>query len=327
MTGAFTQRAAGRLYEVSRDSYAPALATFAAEWLDEVARQTDGVAVCLARDGLAPFLAARTLLRVHPRRFRGIHSRNVRLAHVSRPLAQRAAADVGQAALLRGYLRGCGVPEKAPLIVVDIGIHGSIQDSLQQIYPERTVNGRYLLLRRRAGDPNGTHKRGFLADLDVAHSTQLKIASLPPPPGWEIGGRLRRGDPLFLRARSIYVLEDLWNGLGESAAGLAACGERVKILRHKPEQTLVLPVAPPLITPSERVAMKRAALRGIVDGVAVHKGQFDGKFSGGASVPPAAERLAAWLGSLDHPAAIDAQILDALVRRRSSQGHPEESDT
>jgi hypothetical protein len=213
------------------------------------------------------------------------------------------------------------------LLVVDIGIHGSIQDSLQQIYPERAVNGRYLLLRRRDGDPNGAHKRGFLADLDVAPSVPLKIASLPPPPDWKIGGKLRRGDPLFLRARSIYVLEDLWNGLGESAVGLAACGERVKVLRRKAEQALVLPVAPPFITATERVAMKRAALRGIVDGVTVHKGQLDGKFSEGGSVPLSAERLAAWLGSLDHPAAIDAQILDALVRQRSSQGHPEDSDT
>ncbi len=312
-------REARRLYEVSRDRYAPALAAFAAEWLDELAQQPDGVAVCLARDGLAPFLAARTLLRVHSRRFRGVHGRKVRLAYVSRPIARGAATDARQAALLDRYLRGQGVTECNPLTLVDIGIHGSIQDCLQQIYPGRVVSGRYLVLRRRSGDPNGARKRGFLADLDVTPRRPLDIEqSWPPPPGWELGGRLRRGDPLFLRPRSVYVLEDLWNGVGGPAEGFEAPSPArggewggVAVRRRRAEPVLVLPPGP-AITPAEGAAIKRAALRGIVDGVAVQGGRREDAAASGAT-----RALAAWLGGLDDPALVaeDARIVRALVRQ------------
>ncbi len=311
---------AQRLYEVSRDRYAPVLAAFATEWLDELARQPNGVAICLGRDGLAPFLAARTLLRIYPRRFRDVHPRRVQLAYLSRPLVQSAVADLGQAALLDRYLRGRGVTEGKPLTLVDVGIHGSIQDGLRRIYPRRAVSGRYLVLRRRSGDSNGAFKRGFLADLDVAPRSPLEIGrSWPPPPGWELGGTLRCGDPLFLRPRSVHVLEDLWNGVGEAAEGLRVSdkSERVMVVRCRADQVLTLPPGP-TITPMQRVVIKRAALRGVVDGVA--QGRPEGE---AGDISEATRGLAAWLGQLDNPAPVDAHILRALVRR-GRQGQAEE---
>jgi len=321
-----TERAARRLYEVSRDLYAPVLAAFAVEWLDDLARRPDGVALCLGRDGLTPFLTARTLLRTYPRRFRGIHPRRVQLAYVSRSLARGAVADVSQTALLDRYLRGrCGGSE-LPLTLVDVGIHGSIQNCLQRIYPGREVRGRYLVLRRRDGDPHGARKRGFLADLDVAPRARLSIdASWPPPPGWQAGGTLRTGDPLFLRPSSVHVLEDLWNGVGEAVEGLreAARGGRVVAVRQRVDRVLALPPGPTL-TGVERVALKRIALRGVVDGVA-QAVRTDAP--PGVSADAAAHNLGRWLRGLEDPDPLDRYLLTALVRdgeRRS--GHADEPD-
>ncbi len=315
---------AQRLYEVSRDHYAPVLAAFATEWLDELARQPDGVAICLGRDGLAPFLAARTLLRVYPRRFCDIHPPSVQLAYLSRPLVRGAVADLGQAALLDQYLRARGVAEGKTITLVDVGIHGSIQDCLRRIYPRRAVSGRYLVLRRRSEDPNGAFKRGFLADLDVAPRCPLEIGRCwPPLPGWELGGTLRHGDPLFLRPRSVHVLEDLWNGVGEAAEGfqVLAGGERVMVARCRLDRVLALPPGP-TISPMQRIAIKRAALRGIVDGVA--QGRPDGN---PADVSETTRGLAAWLGELDSPTPIDAHILSALVRRNRHAHAQDDIDT
>ncbi len=306
-----TGRAARRLYEVSRDRYAPVLAAFAVEWLDELVRHPDDVAICLGRDGLAPFLAARVLLRIYPRRFRGVHPRRVQLAYVSRPLATGAVADAGQAMLLDRYLRGRGAAAKKSLTLVDVGIHGSIQDCLQRIYPGRRVRGRYLVLRRRDGDPHGARKRGFPSELDVAPRSLLAVEpSWPPPPGWELGGRLRGGDALFLRPRSIHVLEDLWNGVGEAAEGLrvAARNGRVVAVRRRVDQVLALPPESTM-TPVTRVMLKRAALRGVVDGVV--RGLRDDE---PGDISATAHGLAAWLRELEEPVPVDAHILRTLAR-------------
>ena len=324
-----TERAARRLYEVSRDHYAPVLAAFAAVWLAEIARRPDGVALCLGRDGLTPFLAARVLLRTTPRRFRGVHPRRVQLAYVSRPLARGAVADAAQAALLDRYLRGRGAAGGIPLTLVDVGIHGSIQDCLQRMYPGRHVRGHYLVLRRRDGDPHGSRKRGFLAELDVAPRSPLSIdPSWPPPPGAELGGTLRDGDPLFLRPRSVHVLEDLWNGVSEAAEGLqaAAHGGRVVAVRRRVDRVLTLPLGS-AISPRERIALKRAALRGVVDGVA--RGQWGdwGDAPSTVSVSAAAGGLGDWLRGLEDPDPLDRYILTALVRGDDRwSDHADESD-
>ncbi len=319
-----TGRAARRLYEVSRDLYAPVLAAFAVEWLDELARRPDDIAICLGRDGLAPFLAARMLLRTYPRRFRGVHSRRVQLAYVSRSLARGAVADVGQAVLLDWYLRGRGAAGRKPLMLVDVGIHGSIQDCLQRIYPGRPVHGRYIVLRRRDGDPHGARKRGFLAELDVASRSLLGIEpSLAPPSGWELGGTLRGGDALFLRPRSVHVLEDLWNGVGEAAEGLQVTARdgRVVAVRRRVDQVLALPPGP-AITPVTQVMLKRAALRGVVDGVA--RGRRDGEPD---NISVTAHGLAAWLRELEDPAPVDAHILRALVRKGGQEHAADDTET
>lgn len=307
---------ARRLYEVSRECYAPALAAFATRWLEELARQPCGVALCLGRDGLAAFLAARTLLRMHPRRFRRVPPSSVRLAYLSRPLVRDAACDPAQRGLLDRYLRARGVHEGRPLMLVDVGIHGSIQDCIQKIYRERAITGQYLVLRRRSDDANGATKHGFLVELDVAPQCALEIGqSLPALPSWDLGGIVRRGDPVFLRPQSVRVLEDLWNGVGDSAErfDVSAKGQSVTVVRSRLDQVIELPLQA-RITARQRIEYKCAALRGVVDGVAR---DWPG---GGRNERDATDGLAGWLGSLDDPSPIDARILGALVREGGLDG-------
>ena len=255
---------------------------------------------------------------MYPRRFRGVHPHRVQLAYISRALARCAVADLGQAALLDIYLRARGVTDAKPLVLVDVGIHGSIQDCLRQVYPRRTVSGRYLVLRRRSGDPNGAFKRGFLAELDVAPPCPLQIGpSAPPLPDSRLGGTLRRGDPLFLRPRSVHVLEDFWNGVSEGAERfqMSACGARVMVIRSRSDQVLALSPESTL-TPMHWAAIKRAALRGIVDGVA--QGRTEGA-QGDAH--DATSSLASWLGELERPDPLDAHLLSAFVRQGNQQVH------
>ncbi|HWE63262.1 MAG TPA: hypothetical protein VHB98_16220, partial [Chloroflexota bacterium] len=307
-----------RLYAVSRDLYAPVLAAFATEWLEGLVARPGTVAMCLGRDGIAAFVAARVLLRTRPERFHGVHPRQVRLAYISRGLANAAADDQGQATLLDRYLQAQGVRGTGALTVVDVGIHGSIQDALQRIYPSRPLHGHYLLLRRRAADRNGAAKRGFLAEVDVPPPAPLTVApSWPPPPAWDLGGTLRRGDPLFLRRRSVHVLEDLWNGVGESAEAwrTSASATRVETVRRRAQTIVALPPGP-LITSAEQVRLKRVALRGIADGVA-------------RTEPPTVERdyiggLGEWLRGLEYPDPLDRYILTALVRSGWQTGAADE---
>ncbi|WP_216324229.1 hypothetical protein [Deinococcus aestuarii] len=311
------ERCVRRLYEVSRDRYAPALAAFASGWLDDLGGETRGVVLCLGRDGIAPFVAAQTLLRALPRRFPGLHPRRVALAYVSRPLAQAAATDAAQARLLDRYLHGRGAGGDRPLTLVDVGIHGSIQDCLHRLYPGRSVRGHYLVLRRRHADPHGAAKRGFLAELDVAPPAALGLApSWPPPPGWEVGGTLRAGEVCFLRPRSIHVLEDLWNGVGGSAAGLREGGRGGRVVAVRAPEPPDLTLGAPPLPPHTRARLKRAALRGIADGVARlsrgHAPPGDG--------PGAVRELAAWFRDLDRPAPLDAHLLGLLVRHRAGGG-------
>lgn len=298
-----------RLYQVSRDYYAPALATFTTRWLDTLAYEPDSFAVCLARDGIASFAAARTLMRMHPRRFRHVHQKRVRLAYISRILAQGAVADSKQAFLLERYLHAQGVTRKCPLLLVDVGIHGSIQDCIQKLYRDRDVRGQYLVLRRRRDDPNGMCKEGFFADLDVAPPALFSVVpSSQLDPGWEVGGALRGGYTLFLRPRSIHILEDFWNGAGETAERFQTTKDgEVSVVRRKPTLSFT-GLQEKESYQKIRIFLKRAALRGVVDGVA----QIREPATQGSD---AISELAGWLEQLKNPNPTDAYLLRVLLRK------------
>lgn len=306
-------RSIERLHYVSRVLYAPALAAFTSEWLADLAQQRDGVALCLGRDGLSAFLAGRILLRMNAQQFGGLSPRRVRLAYVSRAYAAAAVGQPQQAALLDRYLQGQGIDHHKTLTLVDVGIHGSIQNALQQLYPNRRVSGRYLLLRRRANDPYGTAKQGFLAEVDVAPRLPVVVApSWSPQSDLEVGGTLRRGYPVFLRRQSVYVFEDMWNGVsyGADAWHVLASGT-VGVRRQRLDKVVSLPPGPHA-SPREQMVLKRTALRGVAEGVA--------RVAQRGLTPDAAhiaiDDLASWFEQLEDPDPVDAALLDLLVRHR-----------
>jgi hypothetical protein len=243
--------AAERLYTVSRDLYAPVLAAFAARCLDTLAARSRAINVCLARDGISAFVAQRVLLRLAPARFRRISPRRVRLVYLSRRLMDEALSVPATFRLADRYLRAAGLRRGASVTLVDVGIHGQLQDVLATCYPECSLRGEYLVYRRRPADVNAAFKRGLLA-----------------------------GDPhaadavCFLRRETIHLLEDLWSGVYESVDTLceelpcrpARSSRHVRRVRPRLYRLGERSVQP--LLGAELRRLKCAALRGVVDGVA-----------------------------------------------------------
>ncbi len=289
--------AAERLYTVSRDLYAPVLAAFAARCLDTLAGRPRAVNLCLARDGISAFVAQRLLLRLAPARFRRLSPRRVRLVYLSRRLMAEALADPATFRLVDRYLRAAGLRRGAAVTLVDVGIHGQIQDALAVRYPECALRGEYLVYRRRPADPNAALKRGLLAG-DPQASAAADAAC-------------------FLRRETIHLLEDLWNGVYES----------VDMLREEPlrrpahARRHARRVRPRLYRLGERSAysllsgelrrLKRAALRGVVDGVAL--GARGGALAG-EQLAEHVRRLSEWIGASRAPGSPDAWLWRALIR-------------
>jgi hypothetical protein len=288
-------RAAQYLYALSRDLYAPVLTAFAVRCLDDLRAKRGGLNICLARDGISPFLAQRVLLHVAPARFRGVVPRQVQLAYLSRQLVRDGSLCTVTRALVEGYLHDQGLRRTHAVTLVDMGIHGSIQDALQRWYPTHDIRGHYLIYHRRADDPNASRKRGFL-----------------------VGDPAAEDAASFLRREVIHLLEDLWSGVYESVTALrpaAALGRRVHVhpVLHRLGTCSRLRVRTITLR-----RLKRAALRGVVDGVAQAAGAGKiGHLRGVASrnqVTDQAQRLADWIASTREERSPDAWLWRALVR-------------
>lgn len=286
--------AAERLYRVSRDIYAPPLTAFAAQCLDTARERPAALNICLARDGVSPFLAQRALLRVAPARFAGMAPGQVRLAYLSRALTRQGSRSRRLRALIERYLWGGVAAPAGRLTLIDVGIFGSIQDEAQRWRPDLDIHGSYLIYHRRHDDHNAARKQGFLVGA-----------------GDDLGARR------LLHRQAIHLLEDLWSGVYESVTSL-----------HEPEATPYAPVHPVLerlgartpcaLRPVELWRLKRVALRGVVDGVTL--AARDGDLLGGDPVAArqwAAERtqrLAEWIASTRVPDSPDAWLWRALIR-------------
>lgn len=294
--------AAERLYTVSRDLYAPVLAAFAARCLDALAGRPRAVNLCLARDGISAFVAQRLLLRLVPARFRRLSPRRVRLVYLSRQLMSKALMDLRTFCLVDRYLRAAGLRRGAAVTLVDVGIHGQIQDALAVCYPECALRGEYLVYRRRPADVNAAYKRGLLAgDSQAAGAVDTAC---------------------FLRRETIHLLEDLWNGVYESVDAL--CEEPLR--RPARSSRRAHRVRPRLYRLGERSAfpllsgelrrLKRAALHGVVDGVeraARDEALAHGRLTGD-QLPERVRRLGEWIETSRMSGSPDAWVWRALIR-------------
>jgi hypothetical protein len=311
LAGAVPPDAIARLYHISREVYAPVLAAFADHCLGGMEGDPHRVNLCLARDGIGAYLAQTVLLRVAPARYPGICPHQVRLAYISRRLVAASEAAPPHRRLLHAYLRRQAPGRASRLTLVDVGIHGRIQDGLARLYPARELRGEYLILRRRRGDANAALKHGFLVERGA------------------LAGAAPSGDSYFLRRDVIHLLEDVWSGVNESVTRLRPMraartrGGARPVLCRLGEGTPLGRERPPA---AELLALKRAALRGVVDGVASVAGRTLARQGRAArqrrprsDAPAVAERLAQWIQSTRDPASPDAWLWRALVRQAGSE--------
>ena len=303
--------AAERLYTVSRDLYAPVLAAFAVRCLDTLVGRPRAINLCLARDGISAFVAQRLLLRLVPARFRRISPRRVRLIYLSRQLMAEALAEPATFRLADRYLRDAGLHRGAAVTLVDVGIHGQLQDVLSACYPECRLRGEYLIYRQRPADVNAAFKRGLLVGDPQAADA---------------------GDDAtcFLRREVIHLLEDLWNGVYESVDALR------EVPRRRPRHSFHGARHCPRVRPwlyrlgehsihpllgAELRRLKRAALRGLVDGVAriaPQMGRTAGTSGGHVhreALAESARRLGDWITASHEPGSPDAWLWHAMIRR------------
>jgi hypothetical protein len=289
------EHAAHQLYAVSRDLYAPILAAFAARCLDDLRVARNGLNLCLARDGISSFLAQRVLLRVTPARFRGVSSRQVRLAYLSRHLVREGCACVATRRLVEGYLRGQGLTGARAVTFVDVGIHGRIQDAVQRWYPTGDIHGRYLIYHRRADDLNARRKHGFL-----------------------VGDAASVDGTAFLRREAIHLLEDLWSGVYESVTKLRKVAGKRKGTRIRPALERLGTRSQLPVCASDLRRLKSMALRGLVDGVArtalASEPIFHDTTSGRDWVDDQARRLARWIASTREPESPDSWLWRLVIR-------------
>jgi hypothetical protein len=319
--GAVPLDAAARLYRVSREVYAPVLAAFADHCLSAMESDPRRINLCLARDGIGAYLAQTVLLRAAPVRYPGVCPRQIRLAYISRRLIATSEVLPPQRRMLHAYLRRQGLCRTTRLTLVDVGIHGRIQDGLRRLYPARELCGEYLILRRHRLDPNAPFKHGFLVE---------RGAVVPSPGAVALA---TSGDGYFLRRDVIHLLEDLWSGVHESVTHLRpvraprALGSARPVLCRLGERESLERSGP---APAQMLALKRAALRGVVDGVACVAGRVFARQGRAArhrrapvdELAPAAARLAGWIQSTRDPASPDAWVWRALVRPTDAETQP-----
>ena len=182
-------RDAARLYEVSRDEVAPVVLDFAGWCLEKVA--PGQTVLFLARDGLAPWIAARLLVRQG--RFPGISEEQLKYAQLSRKIMWEESRET-----IRDYLSQIGVEnDGGDLLMVDIGMYGAIHSSLQNLYPQKKAKSLFLI---SASNQEGIE--GYLSD--------VKKKSKFDDPLW----KNISGNP------AVHFLEDTFSGFYSSTQGL-----------------------------------------------------------------------------------------------------------
>jgi len=145
----------------------------------------------LARDGLAPWIAARLLVRQG--QFPGITEDQLKYTHLSRNITWQE-----DEATIKQYLSQLGVEDNdEDLLTVDVGMFGAIHRSLQELYPKKKVSSLYLISASR---DEGIE--GYLSDVKKGTSSIDPIWKSIP------------GNP------AVHFMEDTFSGFYGSTQGL-----------------------------------------------------------------------------------------------------------
>lgn len=304
---------ANRLYEMSRDYYAPLLIKFSEHCLDELKKNGDSLNLCTGRDALAMYFMQRKMLDTFPEEYP--NDLKKRLKHIP---VSRVTIRHSDESLLKKFLSRYGVDEYQTINIIDNGIEGSTQNHLSNLYPNKTFKGEYLQSIIFDDDPNKGRKKGFIYQTKGIRSFDNTGKEVWRK-HYDLQGDLPGNELIhFMSADFIHIQEDLWNGIFSSPgtlidkSGRIVPIDRVKKINFIPGNGDILPG----LTESENyILMKKMAIRGILDGMKIHKRKKQ------LGIDPTKthviSKMASWFTSNNKKDGIDKTIIDGLTRKRN----------
>ena len=305
-----------RLYEISRDIYGPILVKYAEQQLEHLRQNQDSMMnLCVGRDGLAMFLVQRRLLQLFPEKYQDISPHNIQFVNLSRKSVKKDEKldQQVQRNQLATFLDKVGFRSKKRININDNGIEGTIQNRLQELFPEKSFEGNYLLCRKLRSDQNNSQKHGFLVECDTSRiNPDVLIDHTCQGPVPELTRK-------FMSIDFVHLQEDLWNGIFASAKPLVDTPGLGFLPENWRQHMDFIPGNPDVIPEFRDLKnyelMKRLALKGILDSIKVHRRETQ------LGVEPLLEERIRRLGNWFHDAnsrkaTLDHKLLHGMVRKR-----------
>lgn len=302
-----------RLYNMSRDYYAPLLIKFSELCLDKLKNSKDAINLCVGRDALAMFLVQKKLSHAFPGKYGEELSKRIKYVPFSRDTALNS--DPNQ---LKKFLSGLGIDDKQNINVVDNGILGTIQNRLSNLYPKKNFEGQYLQSVVLDGDPNKDKKHGFIYEGKIRREydksgamTNQQLYAVTGPADASVLNT-------FTSASFIHCQEDLWNGIFSSPGILRNVDGKIQPINKRQKINFVAgnpDLIPGLNVMDNYLMLKKMALKGILDGIKIHKRKCQ------FGIAPTPERtileMASWFKKTNKEGGVDKKILDGLARKRN----------
>ncbi len=283
------RKAAQQAYDITRNIYGPAVLHFCKSVIEQLLKDPKRMILCWGRDSFSMFIILKRLIAITPGLSDKIDHKRIQLASVSRKLMQKAGNDAGAnysypkkekmnpsdyqgyAQKLNTYLGQLGFHNYEHITILDSGNTGTGQTILETLYPKKTIEGKYLYLKRNPADPAATHKTGYLLQEDPLAN---KV----------------HGDKVFLEPESVHFFEDFFNGIFRSNTELGSKNGRVEPYEsdeRKPRSRRLTPVEGAIVNPdtlkrefrkfSVYHLMKKMVIKGLMDCAQLHdiQGQID----------------------------------------------------
>lgn len=216
------KEAAMRMYEIARDIYVPAVMGFGVDLLRNLKKDPKKVNICLGRDSFTAYIIQQMLMRYYKDEFGDIDRERVQYLPVSRKLAGGGDRDsqLWRALMalehpeiitfdekkLRQHLASRHFDDYEHICLVDHGISGSTQDRLQELFPNKDIEGRYLLSRVGRSKQK---KHGYFVGIQNKEHRRFYDG----PNRSKFGDRYK----IFRRGNNVRVMEDFFSGVTTSA--------------------------------------------------------------------------------------------------------------
>lgn len=301
-----------RFYEISRDNYAPLMIKFAEHNLGKLKADPELLNLCVGRDGLASFLVQRKLIELFPEKYGSIDATRIQFTPVSRLLVDKADRKS-----LSEFLGKTGFNKSKRINIIDNGIAGSTQDSLTELFPEKDIQGNYLLSRKFSDDPNKAKKYGMVVETNSRRTPGtrgLNVRGIVDV----ISGGLADKDlkTLFMSSEFVHDQEDMWNGIFDSAQPLVNINGQYRPANAYNKMSYIPgnPDAIPALNVDGYLLLKKMGLKGIIDGVHMYRRQA--QLGMDYSPEHAIRLLGNWFrkANNDKKGGIDNDLIRAMVR-------------